>query len=72
MLNLGNGDNLWFRVKSKLLALNPLEKSKMAGVKAKSIFMKRLKGIPNYFYVYLDPGFGRKTNNEVVRNFVPK
>ena len=68
MLNLGNGDNLWFRVKSKLLALNPL----MAGAKAKSIFMKRLKGIPNYFYAYLDPGFGRKINNEVIRNFVPK
>ena len=44
----------------------------MAGAKAKSIFMKRLKGIPNYFYAYLDPGFGRKINNEVIRNFVPK
>ena len=44
----------------------------MAGDKAKSIFMKRLKGILNYFYAYLDPELGRKTNNEVIRNFVPE
>ena len=66
LLNLGNGDNLWFRVKWKLLALNPLEKSKMAGDKEKSIFVKRWKGIPNYFYAYLDSGFGYKTNHEKI------
>ena len=44
----------------------------MVGDKVKSIFVKRLKGIPNIFYAYLDPGFGHKTNNEVIRNFVPK
>ena len=32
----------------EIISPKPLEKSKLAGDKVKSIFVKRLKGIPNY------------------------